>query len=495
MIRSGVVPDPDGILPAESTSQGGAPLAHPQGRGRFVHVQRRFMITLAIAAVLIAPIIALVTSPTQAVEPGLPEFQEAWERTDLPVRNLDVNRTWVWGPEANTPVLTEPYAEGPNGERHVQYFDKARMEISTEDDLDEDSPWVVTNGLLPIELMTGELQLGDDTFEQHEPAEIYIAGDPIEDPDTPNAPTYAEVAHLMDEPATDEGETITATIDADGQVGDDPAYAEFNVTADYYVEATDHTVASVFWDLMNSDATISLDGQNQQGPLFPDPFFAFGYPVTEAYWTTVNVAGEPTTVLVQIFERRVATYTPDNPDGWKVETGNVGQHYYIWRYETIGTTPPMVAPPPSPPTPTPTPTEPVDLENLPYGLGQIGTPGEALGPNEILEEIQPYADVPLGSPDVMPEPVVRTGITGTINMQVSINMVLNIDPASHGQQIYWVIDWNDGSATVTGLWDAHDGDFVSHTWSERGTFQIKVWAIDPALDVRSPIIERTVVID
>ena len=37
-------------------------------------------------------------------------------------------------------------------------------------------------------------------------------------------------------------------------------------------------------------------------------------------------------MLVQAFERRVLTYTPSNSDGWKVEAGNVGRHYYEWRY-------------------------------------------------------------------------------------------------------------------------------------------------------------------
>ena len=37
-------------------------------------------------------------------------------------------------------------------------------------------------------------------------------------------------------------------------------------------------------------------------------------------------------VLVQPFQRRVLTYSPDNPSGWQVEMGNVGRHYYLWRY-------------------------------------------------------------------------------------------------------------------------------------------------------------------
>jgi hypothetical protein len=37
-------------------------------------------------------------------------------------------------------------------------------------------------------------------------------------------------------------------------------------------------------------------------------------------------------VLIQLFERRTLTYTPANPSGFQVEMGNVGQHYYSWRY-------------------------------------------------------------------------------------------------------------------------------------------------------------------
>jgi hypothetical protein len=39
-------------------------------------------------------------------------------------------------------------------------------------------------------------------------------------------------------------------------------------------------------------------------------------------------------VMVQVFERRVLTYTADNPPAFQVEMGNIGQHYYQWRYCT-----------------------------------------------------------------------------------------------------------------------------------------------------------------
>jgi hypothetical protein len=38
-------------------------------------------------------------------------------------------------------------------------------------------------------------------------------------------------------------------------------------------------------------------------------------------------------VLMQCFERRCLTYTPANPLAWRVEMGNVGLHYYSWRYD------------------------------------------------------------------------------------------------------------------------------------------------------------------
>lgn len=66
--------------------------------------------------------------------------------------------------------------------------------------------------------------------------------------------------------------------------------------------------------------------------LFINPFYATGYPITEAYWASVMVGGTERDVLWQCFERRCLTYTPGNPEGFLVEAGNVGQHYYRWRH-------------------------------------------------------------------------------------------------------------------------------------------------------------------
>ena len=37
-------------------------------------------------------------------------------------------------------------------------------------------------------------------------------------------------------------------------------------------------------------------------------------------------------MLIQAFQRRVLTYMPGNAPPWQVEMGNVGRHYYDWRY-------------------------------------------------------------------------------------------------------------------------------------------------------------------
>jgi hypothetical protein len=109
---------------------------------------------------------------------------------------------------------------------------------------------------------------------------------------------------------------------------------------------------------MTSTGTVYEDGAYTTDLLFPNAFYATGFPISEAYWANVKVAGAYQDVLLQCFERRCLTYTPGNQTGWQVEAGNVGQHYERWRYpDGIPTTPTPTATP----TTTPTPAPPVDL--------------------------------------------------------------------------------------------------------------------------------------
>jgi len=232
----------------------------------------------------------------------------------------------MWGPEPINTGIEEPYAEGPGGARQVRYFDKSRMEI-TNPDGDASSSWYVTNGLLVVELMTGLVQTGDDSFQHRAPAQVNVAGD-LQDP---YGPTYATIGLLRYEPAHSDGSVITARVNRSGNVSDEPALAVHAVTAGPLVNETGHRVATPFWQFMTSSGLVD-DGGLTTAPLFENPYYATGLPVTEAYWASVQIDGVARDVLMQCFERRCLTFAPGNPPAWQVEAGNVGLHYYQWRY-------------------------------------------------------------------------------------------------------------------------------------------------------------------
>lgn len=273
----------------------------------------------------------LLTSTLVASAASLPfaneTVLETWARTDQPVAEGATVRTWVWGPAPLTTGMSEPYAESPDGQRLVQYFDKSRMEITIPTN-DQGSPWYVTNGLLVVELVTGLMRIGDHVVEERGSAHLNVAGDP----DDPNGVTYAALMDVIDQPAVGEGDPIdTAFVWVDGKL----SWGEVDprgVTGARYVPETGHTVAEPFWEFMNSTGLMVEHDRLTEAPLFVNPFYATGFPVTEANWAFVKVAGTFKDVLIQCFERRCLTYTPSNAPEWQVEAGNVGQHYFRWRY-------------------------------------------------------------------------------------------------------------------------------------------------------------------
>jgi glucose/arabinose dehydrogenase len=282
---------------------------------------------------------AIASAQEQHTNPfAYDDFASVWERTDAPVAQLVTSRTWIWGPEPRSEMMIEDYVEAGEDGRVVQYFDKSRMERPWSADVDPDSPWFITQGLLATELMTGRLQAGDSVFEERGAAEIPVAGDA----DDVGGPTYAVMGDLMNYRARPTGAHITQVTDRTGSISDNPDHRDYGVTDAYFDEVTEHNIASVFWDFMNSTGTISVAGTLQQGRLFENPFYAVGRPQTEAYWASVKVGGEVQDVLIQCFERRCLTYAPGNPDGWQVESGNIGMHYQRWRYEHIDRETPQI---------------------------------------------------------------------------------------------------------------------------------------------------------
>ena len=186
----------------------------------------------------------------------------------------------------------------------------------------------MTNGLLVNEMITGDMQTGDTRFEDRQPASVNVAGDP----DDTLGPTYATFAGVLDAAPLPEWSVVTQTLSRDGQVGADDRFLSYDVYAQYLEPTTNHRIADVFWEYLNSSGAVAQGDELVTGQLFDPWFYATGLPVTEAYWSQVKVEGVVRDVLVQCFERRCMTYTPDNEPEWRVEMGNVGLHYYTWRY-------------------------------------------------------------------------------------------------------------------------------------------------------------------
>ncbi|HRN96495.1 MAG TPA: hypothetical protein PLD54_03550 [Candidatus Levybacteria bacterium] len=138
-----------------------------------------------------------------------------------------------------------------------------------------DGQWAVTNGLLIVELVTGRMQVGDNEFVTCDASDVYVAGDP--------------------------GQT-------------DPwSYADFT---------NEFSPGSYEWD-----------------PIFKSfGIYQTGLASTLLKELEVPVNGKMTTVFVQLGQRQSLTYTPSNPSAHQIEFGNVGQHYYQWRYGANGCT-------------------------------------------------------------------------------------------------------------------------------------------------------------
>ena len=229
-----------------------------------------------------------------------PQFKTQWEQGEAITPNF-------WGPAiaSATNTTMEPYKDTTGGKRTVQYFDKGRMELTN---------GKVTNGLLATEIITGQIQMGDNTFQAQAPPAIAIAGDP-----TNTVPTYATLAtkavSLLATVQSKVGSNVTATISKTGDVtvGAPPVAPETTISV--FDDTTKHNVPKVFADYRNKAGLLTI-----------------GLAKSEPFLANVKVGGTPKDVMIQVFERRVLTYTASNPDAFMVEMGNIGQHYYQWRY-------------------------------------------------------------------------------------------------------------------------------------------------------------------
>jgi hypothetical protein len=269
---------------------------------------------------------ALTSMGVALAEPfGQPAFQRLWQRTGIPIQRGAASYSWVWGPEPFSPALMEAFAEGSGGRRAVQYFDKSRMEIN-DPNADPNAPWFVTNGLLVNEMIDGQVQVGLNEFIPLQPASIPIAGDPD------NAfPAYADLAQITNTPASGVMGNHAIRAFLSNGFSEFPQYASSPATEIVHLERG-RGIPRAFWNYMNGRGTVFENGRLVTNrPIF-DWLFTLGYPTAEPFWTRARIGGVERDVMFQVFERRILTYVPDNPAQYQVEMGNVGRHYYTWRY-------------------------------------------------------------------------------------------------------------------------------------------------------------------
>ncbi len=229
-------------------------------------------------------------------------FQVRWEQADGSVLDGDA-RSWLWGPA--------PLATLDESGRRVQYWDKGRMEQASVDLAD---PWAVTGGLVGRELLDARATLpivGDD--------------DPIRNPLTP---TYADLAdRTLPTPLLDTIGAVDVLLSPDGTPLVLPdlasAYTETQPIAQDIGEA--YAIPQMFWDLFQT-----IEDTTGTPWLVP-----IGHALSAPYWTLTKIDGQLREVLIQVYERRVLTYTPQNPPGWRVELGNAGRHAYMWHSTAV----------------------------------------------------------------------------------------------------------------------------------------------------------------
>jgi hypothetical protein len=240
--------------------------------------------------------------------------------------------------------MSEQYNEDPRGgrQRLVQYFDKSRMEINNPN-ADQSQDFFVTNGLLTVELISGNIQVGEKDFTRFRPACIPMSGD-FGDTLAPTYFAFQKVSSTEagNNPSTDRrGQKVIETIDRNGTTGSDPSkIGVLGVEIVQYIPETRHNIPKVFWDFLNSSGPVhNATHQVSEQQLIVPWSYASGFPISEAFWTRATIRGVVQDVMIQAFQRRALTYVPSNRREFQVEMANIGQHYFDWRYRNAGICP------------------------------------------------------------------------------------------------------------------------------------------------------------
>ena len=255
-------------------------------------VRRYAFVCAVLAAVLMA-----TDGARAATDFAHPDFRAPYQLGERITPNF-------WGPLRNA---SDAYTQKYNGrDRTVQYFDKGRMEYQ--------SGRGVTFGLLATEMVTGRIQLGDNDFLDQTPSRTPVAGDEdgegVRYVDLYNAGSTARAATNRRT-----GEELGWFFINGRFVSDRTGGLNLRVVQlTDYDSVTRHNVIQVFRAYREAVG-----------------FTTIGYAISEPFASYFTVGGVQTPIIVQVFERRVLTFTPDNPADFQVEMGNIGRHYFPWR--------------------------------------------------------------------------------------------------------------------------------------------------------------------
>jgi hypothetical protein len=250
-------------------------------------MKKKYMLAALCAMALIIP---LVTMVAQAADPtfGNELFKNRWIEQDRLVGSPGITRPYTWGPSVpEAPVaIMEPYNSSPGGQRQVQYFDKARMELNNP------ANGIVTAGLAVKELVSGLRQDGDTKFTQLAPSKTQVAGDAVSV--NPNAPVYASFNQVVTlggpdgrSKASTPGATINAFIAKDGTVT--TITPPETITVGAYEANTGHNIAKPFFDFMNQTGptTDPISGSTLQNTIFTPTT----RPPTSLVWLSASRTG------------------------------------------------------------------------------------------------------------------------------------------------------------------------------------------------------------
>lgn len=267
------------------------------------------IVLLAIGVVIAAS--WLPVEPTQQSAIADPAFVQYFQRTS------EQGQALLWG---NGPIATlvEPFTGAPGNRRLVEYFERGRMELATEDGEDE-----VTTGLLVREMATGDVQVGYDSFVRSDPAPVALFNSTTASFASVTYADFSEDARSRTPDRTTSAGIVTDWLLPGGNTDERATPERISLTR--FDEKTGHNIPGVIDSWL---AMAPLDGLT--------PLEALGHPISEAYWVESG-KGPSGVSLVQLFERHVVVYTPGMPEGERFSLARSGRHYYEWRYASTQT--------------------------------------------------------------------------------------------------------------------------------------------------------------